>query len=257
MVPLIFYNGVLLLKNGELALSTDCCCDQCVTCIDYWSVGWDNSATEPFDDPCEQTIIRSARKKCFSDGTDCTNLENSEWDPSWDPEGGAEENCIGLCKSNPLISTQASMYTYDPDTSTTIDSGGFPSFTATIDTTQLLSDYPEDECWIFFSRKYTADAEKSIYQCSYSPQVLDSRSYRSKLELYAVRTCCCDAGDATIENLTNATYITNITLNTAGSEELGFADYWVLANEDEEGLAIIPPIIPAVPSVACSGQCPT
>ena len=158
-MPLILYNGKLLIRNEALALSTNCCCEDCVTCLSPWTISWTNSSTNTIPVPevgCQLTIFKEADKQCFTQtgnifDRDCDPAE-IDWDASWDQDTVAITGCNDLCYPNPLLvlEQQAFLITADDYFAGEITSIGIPSFTVSLDFDAMFSEYPNDECWNFY-----------------------------------------------------------------------------------------------------------
>ena len=258
----MFYNGKLLIIDGALAISQNCCCGGCVTCISPATIEWSNANTDRFASPCELTIDTFASKYCFSTAGNIFDLECDEtaidFDTGWNQDTEAVVGCNGLCYENPLLSMSHTLHPISVDNvaAGTISSNAIPAFTLTIDFTSMFQDFPDEECWMFYYTREYNSAEKKRWDCDYQTSPYDSRSYRAKLKIYAVKHCCCS--DNVAESIVDITtdYLTGVTVDTAGAQEIGTADYWLLANEDEAGLAIIPPIFNPTLSVSCLDECP-
>lgn len=202
MAPLFIYKNALLVRDGKLAVSRNCCCGV-ILCIKPWGIGMSNTRNFP---ECIMTWLSAVSKNCLECGettietTLQTGLTGSNSYVSFSSDFFYD--CSSPCLLNPEISYNRYSYIYNrTDTSVTYTNPVSLNITVSLDVNKINTDYPESDGWeiIWSGESLLNETPIDLGDCN----IVRCQKWALRIQIYAIKNCTSD-DPGFIEEITDA-----------------------------------------------------
>lgn len=259
MAPLYITDGKLIYKNGGLGTTQACCCGGDTLC---WLPGslignWDVDCV-PDAGNCKPATYGAQAKRLCSPTCSCAGSPfcTIPFNSGILPAISGAKDCYNLCYAVPHAG-QAQMttkfYTRGTTSITTIYG---PTFTVTVDSEAIRTQYPVTEGWDIYYTEETIYTEKRIMQCAYTPKVKYCIGSRANIRFWAYKKCQFNVNDPAREEITDTVVTASVPV-TAGAIQDSVNEYYIWSRNDG-GCGDPTPLLGWVDSqiLVCSTGCP-